>query len=239
MRNAPAGLFTALVAAGVTSAAIAHARPVAHYNWNDCGPFVRDQTGAGPLVYAQTFSITGLTPGTQRVTFFVTINLAPWTQAWEFQSGGCAGPGRLTASPEAAGCDAIPALAMTKVWMSLPDDAAAANLIVSCDLDPSFVPDPARRYGFATVRFDHALSGTVCGGEYAPMCFLLDATVLEGISGIAVADVEHDRLTWNDPSDEPNCAPRLTGLPAARTSWGRVKTVCRQSATTPARKTRA
>lgn len=223
-------LATACFATGVAvllTAAAAGAAPLVRYNWDRCEPFVRNRDYEGPGVYAQTLSITGVPAGTTRLFFSIDVLVGWWYRAWEFYSGGCAGPARLTVVPGVAGCDSIPGLAVVIGEMSQVYDYGANVLTVDCVLDPSFVPDPARRYGVVTIAFDHELAETACEGATAPLCFVLGGGFYEAAGTLDLVVLENDRLTWNDHAPEPDCSPRMPPLPVRQSTWGWVKSLYR------------
>jgi hypothetical protein len=205
--------------------AIAESAPIARYNWDRCEPFVRNRDFEGPGVYTQTLSITGVPAGTTRLVFAIDLYVDERYQAWEFYTGGCAGPARLTVASGAGGCDSIPGLAVRFAEMYKPADYTATVLEFECVLDASFVPDPARRYGIVTIRFDHELSGTACHGETAPLCFEI-AGFYAAAGTFGGVEQENGRLTWNDHATEPDCSSRIPS-PVRPSSWGRVKALYR------------
>jgi hypothetical protein len=225
MRRSPLG--TACLLAGpavLLAAALADATPVALYNWDQCEPFVRNRDYEGPAVYSQTVSITGLPQGTERLTFYVDVLAGDNDLVWGFYPNGCPGPERLTMIPGVAGCDSIPGLTIEVGEMTQPADYVANTLEVTCVLDPSFLPDPERRYGVVTIRFDHRATETMCQGPMvAPLCFHYVLGFFEAAGNLGVVVAEHDRITWNDHSAEPDCSPRRTPLPVQRTTWGALK----------------
>ncbi len=220
----PAAWFAAAVVLLLTAIPAA-AELVALYNWDRCEPFVRNRDYEGPGLYTQTLSITGLPANIQLFVLSVEVNTGYQT-AWGFFPRGCPGPSGLVARPFVADCDTIPGLDVLAGW-SRGEDAGTDELSFSFRFDPTFVPDPLRRYGLATITFDHGLAETDCFFVGESLCFLFAGGVC--IAGDTFAQVfpEHDRLTWNDPSEVPDCPPRRQGLPAHPSSWGRVKTVYR------------
>lgn len=213
----------------VLSNAAAEAAPTIRYNWDRCEPFVRNQDYAGPGVYAQTLSITGLPAGTTWLLLSIDVLVAPWYRAWEFYDGGCAGAARLAVVPRVAGCDSIPGLAVAIAQLTHPYDYGANRIEIECVLDTSFAPDPSRRYGVVTIAFDHELAETNCEGASAPLCFLFlpGSAVYLAAGTYDIVAPENDRLTWNDHSLEPDCSLRMTPLPVRQSTWGQVKVLYR------------
>jgi hypothetical protein len=215
----------AVAIALVLTAIPAAAAPIARYNWDRDEPFVRNRDYEGPGVYTQTLSITGLPAGTNFLSFEIEVNVGRET-AWRFDTWGCPKPTRLVAHPIVADCDTMPGLDVLAYW-SHPDDGATDNLSLLILMDPAFVPDPLKRYGLATITFDHELAETDCFGATSPLCFQILGLYRVG-NTFDIVPEEHDRLTWNDSSAEPDCRPHREGfVPARPSSWGRVKSLYR------------
>lgn len=221
-------LSTARFAAGVAlvlMAIPAAADPIIRYNWDRSEPFVRNRDYEGPGLYTQTLSITGLPAGIKSLVVSIEVNVG-WQTAWDFLPRRCAGPERLGARPFVAECDTIPGIGVLAQWQR-PYDAPMDDLYLLFQFDAAFVPDPDARYGLATITFDHELAETDCYGAAVPLCFLLGAGFYKTGDAWGFAYPEHDRLTWNDSSAVPDCAPRRQGLPARPSSWGSVKSLYR------------
>jgi hypothetical protein len=201
----------------------AAADPIVHYNWDRDEPFVRNKNYEGPGIYTQTLSITGLPPGSKSFALDVLVNSSHNT-SWDFFPFGCAGPTRLGARPFVADCDTIPGLEAHAQYLHLWD-SGADELYLLFSLDPAFVADPQRRYGLATITFDLQVY-EACIPPIEPLCFMIGPGVILTVDSFVIFYPEHDRLTWNDASDVPDCRARRPSA-VRPSSWGRVKALYR------------
>ncbi len=229
-------LAVALVAAtGLATGA--RSDPVLRYTWGDPDAIRTEQSFAGPGVYRQTLSVTGLS-GTV-AEFWVSLSTGPcWGRpdAWAALCGpdnlDCASrTGFFTWRPAVAGCAPIPGLELGIYFFGAVTNPRGGASIMG-RIDPPLVADPETRYAIATFSFDHSYSVTGegdaahCGGAEAPFCFgVQDAgfwTTAPGGFAIVVPDYEEHALAWQ--STAPSC---FDAVPARASSWGRLKTMYR------------
>jgi hypothetical protein len=182
---------------------------------------MRNRNYEGPGFYTQTLSVTGLPAGTAALVFSIQVNTGTQT-AWGFFQGGCPGPLGFAAQAFVADCDTIPGLRILANYLR-GADSPTDDLLLQFRADPAFVPDPQKCYGLATLVFDHRRAESDCCCVTEPLCFRFDGGFCRVGDTFVFAAPESDRLTWNDPSAAPDCAPRRQGLAAFPSSWGRLK----------------
>jgi len=233
MRTVPL-LLVALLAGASLSAATADAcgplmamRTAAsagtvRWTWGSPEALTANQDFTGPGVYTQTISVTGLAGTLNGLTLQADVRgdyPAAWAMLFFPPFSDCQGHPALSAVPTVAGAEVIPG-ATVSVMSEMPVCwPPALFVLVTVLFDPPFTFDPAKRYGLATLSFDHSASvtgagdATHCGGADVGLCFKLGSS--EGMP-------EQPALTWQGGGAE--CA----GLtPSRRTTWGTVKQIYR------------
>jgi hypothetical protein len=193
------------------------------WTWGSPAAPVSNQDFAGPGIYTQTISATGLS-GTYS-QFEATATLPAWNipAAWSMlymePYADCQGHPSVTVVPVVAGTEAIPG-ATASFLSSMPvcwPPVIVIDVMVTFAAPVTF--DPAMRYGIATLSFDLSASvtgpgdATHCGGAEAGVCF----TGLGSTAGM----VEWPALTWQG-SDA--C---IKATPARATAWGALKQIYR------------
>jgi hypothetical protein len=221
MRRLPA--TAAVVVAALVMVSTTHGDPLLRYSWDQCDPVVTNKDFSGPMVYRQTLSAVDLPVGF--VGFQIVLSFTDLPPAWQFMEGGCAGPERLSASPLVPGCDAIPGLELQVFYAPIVTEPGPhVELVVIGSTKQPLTADPGRRYGLATLEFDHASSGTTCGGATEPVCaHVRYADSYQTHSIVTFVTVE-DFVGWNDPPNTLGCPGATRGRAG---TWGRVKAIYR------------
>ncbi len=230
MRLVP--LLSAALLAGLAGLATnpAASAPSVRWVWGPPGALTANQDFAGPAVYTQTLSVTGVsgTVGWLHFGAFTGGGVSPgFPPAWWMLKAptglDCQGRPSLSASPFVTGTEPVPDLVATVQASAGLTDPIHGYVEVYAVIDPPFAFDPDKRYGIATLRFDHAASvagagdATHCGGADAPMCFLM----LGGNAGTQELANDVPLLSWQG-------AEGCVGVvPVRRSSWGEVKLIYR------------
>jgi hypothetical protein len=238
MRNVPL-LLVALLAGLATTPAATHARSIAcgsptvarvatgtatvRWTWGSAEALTTNQDFAGPGVYTQTVSVTGLsgTIGSLELSADVRGDYpAAWSMLFVPPNANCLGHPALSAVPLVAGTEVVPGASVavgSDMALCIPP---VVVLHASVTIDPPFTFDPSKRYGLATLSFDHSASvigagdASHCGGAETGLCFVL----WPGQAGTP----ELPALTWQGGGEA------CTGfVPTRATTWGAVKQIYR------------
>ena len=238
MRNVPL-LLVALLTGLATTPATAHSRSIAcgsptvalpatgtatvRWTWGSAEILTADQDFTGPGVYTQTVSVTGLsgTIGTLELQAGVRGDFpVAWSMLFVPPYADCLGHPALSAVPLVAGTEALPGASIA-VRSDMPVCIPSVLVLdVTVTIDPPFTFDPSKRYGLATLSFDHSASVTGagdashCGGAETGLCFVL----WTGAAGTP----ELPALAWQGGGEA--CAGIL---PTRATTWGAVKQIYR------------
>ena len=238
MRNVPL-LLVVLFAGLATTPATAHARSITcgsptvalsatgtatvRWTWGSAEVLTANQDFAGPGVYTQTVSVTGLsgTIGTLELAAEVRGDFpAAWSMLFGPPYANCLGHPALSVVPLVAGTEVVPGASVavrTDMTVCFPPSVI---LVATITIDPPFAFDPARRYGLATLSFDHSASVTGaedashCGGAETGLCFVL------GSAGAGAPELA--ALTWQGGGEA--C---VGFVPARATTWRAVKQIYR------------
>ena len=213
----------ALAVAALATVSTAQADPTLRYSWDQCDPVVRNKDFSGPGVYRQTLTATDLPAGFSG--FSIGIALTGPFPAWQFFDFGCQGADRFTAYPTVEGCGGIPGLVLTYWALQPPVTHGNHFIVVQGYVDPPLPADMPGRTGLVTLEFDHARSGTTCGGEGQPVCFVALHASYE-LPGYLIVPfpIVDDYVSWQDAGNSLGC-PGAT--PASTRTWGHIKALYR------------
>ncbi len=230
-------LFAVALVALATHTTGARSEPVLRYTWGDPDAVRTEQSFAGPGVYRQTVSVTGLSGSVEE--FWVDLSTGrcwgrpdAWAALCGFDGLDCAGrTGFLTWTPAVAGCAVIPGLTLGVGASGRVTDPNGI-LFIHATIDPPLVADPGTRYAIATLSFDHSYSvsgggdATHCGSADGPFCFGVQRAAFkvltpDGYDWI-IPDYEEHALSW-----QSTAGACFDAVPARGSSWGRLKTMYR------------
>lgn len=240
MRIVPLSL-AAIVVAGLATAA--SAQGVLRYSWGaDANAVVSNQDWAGPIVYSQNVSVTGLTGTIDRIVVEAEGPGMPpaWAPLQYFESGptGTAGgmnclntASRASVSATLAGAQPIPGgvlYAGSHVGITNP---TVTHLGFTVEIDPPLVADPAARYAIARLDCDlvDATVGYVpghCPWAEGAMCFRITSATAHPAGAPYGADMPialggEDVISWQGGNGVGYC---LSVTPARTRTWGELKT---------------
>jgi hypothetical protein len=186
------------------------------WTWGSPESPTANQDFVGPGIYVQTISVTGLSGTYSQLQFGADV-LGEYPAAWSmlfvppYQN--CQGQPAFGAVPVVAGTEVIPGATLDVMTLMPVCWPSTLSLQAAVTFNPPFTFDPSKRYGVATLSFDHSASvvGTAdaahCGGADAGMCFNLYCNV---------GTVELPALTWQHGA--------CVNPTATRTStWGALK----------------
>ncbi len=223
----------------LTCASSAIAVPSLRYSWDACDqPVPIDKSWAGPGVYTQVLSATGLP--SNFTGFGIEIGWGLYIpSAWSFYDGGpcwyvgpaCQGASRLTISSTGGNCPDIPGSSLNLFGLYCGITNPRWGLSITGYFDPPFQPDPDTRYTLAVIRYDHRRSAVgsqdpavACGDVEQGRCFALARAEIWGTGYWTPLYLENDSVRWQDPDNLTNC-PAST--PARSRTWGQIKSLYR------------
>ena len=252
--RAPAILLATVIGiAFVAPASIA--QPMLHYTWGPADGLIVNQDFTGPATYAQTVSVTGLYGMVSRIKVLVTYGPysgpgSAWhaiqppinTQHFYPPVPDCEGGPGFEVSTAVAGATTIP-----NATPGLPYDTyigcvqsptggpRTCFLQITVNVDPPFAPDPATRYGVATLFYHHqnSVAGQApdaCDFADTPRCFRLGDpntnTTYAVVNGFRIPLYsDGGLLSWQASSMMADCWYAAT--PARSSTWGSIKTLYR------------
>jgi hypothetical protein len=220
-------------------ASTAHATPIVRYTWGTPAALVVDQPWAGPGLYTQSITVTGLSGLVS--AFDVTIANGPFgARAWlalfspfplNPPTPDCLGGPGFEIDPVVPGATTIPGGTVTALVSSGPVSITTPVIVstirLHVDIVPPLVADPAGRYAIATLLFHHerseaGTSGSLCGGADEPHCFALIAVSRVGGGVTTPLAQENGLLSWQGAGLRTADCLRLA-TPTHGSTWGELK----------------
>ena len=168
-------LLVALFAEAITTASTARAcgplgkqlpsagSGTVRWTWGAADAPAANQNFAGPGTYTQTISVTGLSGTFSQLDFGAEV-LGEYPAAWSMlfvpPYFNCVGQPGLSFAAGAVGTESIPGAAVSFMSQMPVCWPSTLQMVVTVTLDPPFTFDPAKRYGIATLSYDHSASVT-------------------------------------------------------------------------------
>jgi len=229
-------LVTLFLLAGVTSLAGAQTGTVNYY-WDVCGstatPANVNKLFAGPAIYKQVLSVTGLSGQVAGNQFYIVVGNGagqPLADAWRFDAAGCntgqftttSGTGVSKACPKLEGTNPLP------LSQYAYDPTSRKAAIQLGDAYDNATAVGTTTYTLWILNFDHAFSATgpqdpavACGNAEQPVCFaIFKAGILGGDNVLRDTPVGQSYVNWQDANNLGHCPG---SVPAAPATWGRIK----------------